>query len=279
MVLHNLVIGIKTYNRLNYLKKLINSFIRTCNTNYKWYIIIADDGSTDGTLTYLDKLFMQIKKVNNTLDLIIIKNKRVNVARQTNSILEVCNYLNFDFGFIVDDDIFFKKKGWDNDYISAYLKYGYDHLVYFNTKDRLPYKSIKKDNTLLALIDAQHCMGCLWTITPKVLDIVGYFDEQIFKGAGHEHQEYTIRCCRAGFNDLMNLYDVIDSRSKIELFCRSTDRNYVTLTYNPNLHMNLRERDRVLKSNIIKKKHTELAKNITIYGNKEIFTGSNILLC
>jgi len=51
-----IVLGITTYNRCDYLRACLESFLQTRNANHEWVVIVADDGSTDDTLEYLENL-------------------------------------------------------------------------------------------------------------------------------------------------------------------------------------------------------------------------------
>ena len=42
-------LAITTFNRLNYLKACLDSWIQTRSIDVDWTLIIADDGSDDGT--------------------------------------------------------------------------------------------------------------------------------------------------------------------------------------------------------------------------------------
>ena len=97
----NVVFGITTYNRKRYLKKCIDTFIKTRNKDLNWTLIVADDGSKDGTIQYLESLYIQDTPIH------IIKNNKTHITRQTNSIFEVANHLDYDFGFKADDDVYF----------------------------------------------------------------------------------------------------------------------------------------------------------------------------
>lgn len=284
-----IILGIITYNRIHYIQKLITSFIENYNDAYNWIIIIADDGSTDSTVEWLDGLLIP------DVDIIIIKNNRGFITRQSNSILEVAYVLDFYLGFMVNDDIVFESKDWATDYITAYELYNLDHLVYFNkkyaAKDALnminKIKESDKSVNLRGEINAENCMGCLWTFTKKLIDNVGYFDEINFKGSGYSHREYTLRCCRAGFNNQNNLYDV--PNPKISLFCAKSDPKYYTVKDNKNILQNKKAIDNTIKNpTIIKKDHLEKYKNIQINSmgkivnmdqiNKLINGGNNVML-
>ena len=42
-----------TYNRKEYLQNFIDSFAETIDSHSRWGLIVADDGSTDGSLEWL----------------------------------------------------------------------------------------------------------------------------------------------------------------------------------------------------------------------------------
>ena len=125
---------------------------------------------------------------------------------------------NFDFGFIMNDDLLFLKKGWVLKYYLTYKKNNIDHLVYydinFKAKEHLFYN---KDKTLISYVSAKNCQGALFTFTKKLINEIGYFDENNFKIRGQSHIDFTLRCCRANFNNLNFLYDITDSNSYIRL--------------------------------------------------------------
>lgn len=219
-----LVLGITTFNRRDYLQACLESFLETRNVNYEWVVIVADDGSTDDTLEYLENLYFPH-------ELHIIRNNRRYACGQTNTIFELCQKISFDIGFKVDDDLVFKKKGWDDLYIKAMEKSGWHHLVYRNHK---VYKQLRQRNEITfqhisvttdvsglceALADVNMCYGTgpFYIFTPDIIEKVGYCDEPNFPIRGQWHVDYHIRCCRAGFNDTDHLYDAIGSNEYLDV--------------------------------------------------------------
>ena len=208
-----LVIGITTYNRLSYLRSIIKTWVETKNNKYHWTLIVADNCSTDGTEEFLAD-FSPIG-----FNYVVLRNPIRGVARQTNSIIEMCTRLEFGFDllFRVDDDIYFDMPGWDDMYLDASGMY--QHLVYYNSKWKSE-QFIKNNKTNLNLVsycDALNSLGCFWTLTKNIIEKVGYFDEDEFLVRGHAHIDYTVRCCRAGFNQEDKLWDVKNSSKSIKL--------------------------------------------------------------
>jgi len=206
------VLAITTFNRLEYLKKCIDSFFETRSEIVSWHIIIADDNSTDGTKEYLESL-----EVNHGIT--IIHNDRTNIHQQVNSIFDVISEVSFDLCFRCDDDVYFLQKGWDILYWETIERTGYDHLIYYD-KNWQPYKNLSrpiKYGDLVANCSASNIQGALYTITRKVLDTVGYFDVQQFGPAGLGHVDFSLRCCRAGFNVLSSPFDIRNSNDYIRL--------------------------------------------------------------
>lgn len=206
------VLAITTFNRLDFLKSCIESFQSTKSQNISWEIIIADDGSTDGTKEYLAnlKLGHQIK---------YIKNKNVGIIHQVNSILKYLSTIDFDLCFKIDDDIFFQKEGWDILYWKTIERTGYDHLIFYDKKWQ-PHSNLERPISAGDLIS--NCLpeiiqGAFYTLTPRVISEVGFFDEQRFGAWGLGHVDYSFRCCRAGFNVLKNPFDVKNSNDYILL--------------------------------------------------------------
>ena len=73
---NNLIFAITTYNRINFLKKTINTWYETINKKYSWTLIIADDNSTDGTFEYIQNLVLEGVKIY------LIKNENRGIHHQ-----------------------------------------------------------------------------------------------------------------------------------------------------------------------------------------------------
>jgi len=218
----NLVYMITTYNRINFLKKTIDTWYQTCNKKYNWTLIVSDDGSNDGTLEYLYNLNLKNIKI------LIIKNNRRGIHHQTNSLIKLVLNLDFDFGFKSDDDLIFLNSGWDDKYIKASKISGFYHLLFYdkswgNRRGEI-IESTHKKNILENCVETTKIQGAFWTFNKKILMDVGFFDTSLFNLCGYGHVDYSLRCCRMGYNDINNPFDVMNSN---ELLMLNKD-NYVS---------------------------------------------------
>lgn len=206
------IIAVTTYNRLPYLKDFVDTFVETHHREAHWEMIIADDGSEDGTLEYVESL--QLKDIPITL----IKNNRTDITHQTNTIIRELSQRDFDLCFKCDDDILFLKPGWDQLYWEAMERTGYSHFAYYNLKwwPTLDLEAPIKKGELICYATSVH-QGAFFTLTPEIIREVGYFDRFNFGFRGYEHNDYTVRCCRAGFNCLQTPFDVKNSNNYLDL--------------------------------------------------------------
>lgn len=212
------VLAITTFNRLAYLKDCIQSFDETKSTKHQWTIIVADDGSNDGTIDYLKKLELRHTEIK------LIQNIRIGVHQQTNTIFKELESTSFDCCFKIDDDITFLKSGWDEIYFQTALETGCHHLVYCDeewSKEQLLQQFVTRGK-LVGKIPALQVNGIFFTITPQVLKAVGYFDVGSFGFRGMGHVDYTVRCARAGFTDKDTPWDIKDSNT----YLSAVKRNY-----------------------------------------------------
>lgn len=216
------VLAVTTYNRVEYLRECLISWQATRDPALPWYVVVADDGSTDGTLDLLYGGGLP-------MDVHVIRNNQRGAGGQTNTLFDVCRTLGFAFAFKIDDDVLFRKSGWDHHYLTAARASGFDHLCHLNTAlwnaERRPLEELSPDVPLAvdpsghcgAFTDVYACMGCLFTVTPRVLDRVGYIDEANFPIRGDWHIDFSVRCCRAGFNRTDTFFDAVGSNDYIEL--------------------------------------------------------------
>lgn len=207
------ILAVTTYSRLPYLKRLIQSWYSTRSGSCNWQLIVADDGSGDGIIAYLEQLAEE--EPNFTL----IRNQRQGVHHQTNSIIKVLERLSFDMCFKCDDDVTFLEKGWDLAYYEAAKASGFGHLCFYD-KEWAPEKNLEQPIVKGSL--ACHCspedvQGAFFTLTPAIIQSVGYFDVENFGFKGLGHLDFTFRCCRLGFNDIDAPYDLLNSNDYLEL--------------------------------------------------------------
>lgn len=216
-----LIMGVKTWNRVDYVREFIDTFISTRNPRYDWTLIVADDGSTDDTLEYL-------RNLQSPVPIRVIENKSAYACGQFNSINDVAAEMGFDVCFHADDDIIFVKPGWDDLYLNAMEQSGFQHLVYKNHEQhleltrrqrdssfQLPPEQIDASGTCSSIVNAESCGGAFYTVTPEILNRVGYADEANFPIRGQWHIDFTMRCVRAGFNENEYLYDARGSNEYI----------------------------------------------------------------
>lgn len=217
-----LIFAVKTFGRLGYLKNCLRSFEQTCSRAYDWVVVVADDGSTDGTLVYLESLKLPF-------EMHIIRNQRRYAVGQCNTVFSLSKSLGFDAGFMVDDDLVFRKPGWEGLYLKAMEASGYDHLCFLDhthyvelhsrhTPDfEMPTAHYDPSRRCAAHVPVRNCMGALFTFTPKMIEAIGGADEVNFPVRGHWHIDLSQRACRAQLNDEHHFYDAAESNEYLML--------------------------------------------------------------
>ena len=101
--------------------------------------------------------------------------------------------------------------------------------------------------------NARDAMGCFYTLTPNVLEKIGFFDEESFPVRGHSHVDYTIRACNVGENKHDNLYDIKESNEYIGMILKDGYvRTHRTLTLNEKIlttsDSELKKRENILQN-------------------------------
>ena len=256
------VLAVTTYNRKLFLKEFLESWEKTKTGNVTWSLIIADDGSTDGTIDYINKYSTADTEV------ILIQNNRNGISYQFNTIAYELSKMVFDVCFKCDDDILFKKSGWDLLYYEIIIRTGYQHLCFYDAalspKDNLPTPIIKGD--LICHCTSGNIQGCFFTLTPEIISKVGYMDIQSFGFRGLEHIDYTFRCCRLGFNVLDSPFDIRNSNDFIvarkDDYVPSIPDNIALIFYDDESIQN--------KKNIVNQTRTFIPRNEIDLDNKEL---------
>jgi len=213
-----LILAVTTLNRISYLRQCLATWSSTANTvDFLWKIVVADDGSRDGTLQYLETF--------GPAPITLIRNQRCYAVGQFNSILAHIEGDEYDVCFMADDDVLFLRSGWEHFYLRGIERSGNHHLCWFDRdywRLAWPYRPLSATRidataTCEGSVGVQDCLGAFFTVTPQVFETVGYADEANFAVRGQWHVDYSMRCVRAGWNKAFPFYDAIDGSRMVSV--------------------------------------------------------------
>lgn len=208
------IIGIITFKRIIYLKELINSMITTLTSNYFFTIIISKglDLLESEHVELEEFLINSFKKFDN-INLIINYSYLHYNYHTCNSILKLSENIEYDFGFILNDDILVYDD-WYIKYYNSSKANNIEHLCWLQDKETT---IIDENKNLKHKGDVFNANGVLLTFTKNLIKNVGFFNETDFKVRGQAHIEWSLRCCNKGYNNKYNFYDIINSNEIIKL--------------------------------------------------------------
>jgi len=181
-------LGIVTFNRPDYFKKNLHSLIEN-DFGGANKVFVVDDCSDEVYVSTYNKLFDLAKEHG----VIIIKNednKGVGISKNTllkQMMRAGCNHL-----FLMEDDILMKSSLTCKSYIDYARKHGLEHMNFALHGEMNKVKPIiYKDMPVYP-----NCVGAFSYYTRKIIDKVGFIDEN-FKNAW-EHVEHTYRIVEVG---------------------------------------------------------------------------------
>lgn len=177
-------LAIITYNRLNYLKRCIESLEKN-KFGGADKVVIIDDCSTDGTVEYLE----------GTDYTIITKEENVGVAHSKNNALHyLIDIEGCDHVFIMEDDIIMKHP----DTCKLYIDYANSKEIHhMNFALHGPLNKGKKFLYNHDISVYPDCVGAFSYYTKECIENVGYFDEHFHNV--WEHVEHTWRIAQMGY--------------------------------------------------------------------------------
>jgi hypothetical protein len=245
------ITSVTSYNRYNYLKQFVETWFSFKSKNNK-LLIIADDGSS------CSKVQNYLIKLSKLKEVLVARNSRVGVHKQTNKIFKISSNYKFNFAFKCDDDIFFKNKDWEDDYFSSANDSNFFHLSYYN-EDWKKGGHIHEFKNLISKTNVDNSFGCFWTYNNDIINNIGFFDSTSFGFRGNGHIDFSKRCCRLGYNDSNYFYDIKNS-------------NYYIDMHKKEGYINSTSKDIMIK--VSEKKEQERRKNI-INDISRIYIGYN----
>jgi GT2 family glycosyltransferase len=175
-------IGIITYNRRDVVLETL-ARVRA-HTSPRCSLVVADDGSSDGTAEAI-----------RSQDVILVTGRNMGIAWNKNRALFLLGaIMRCDVIILLEDDSFPTIDGWEQDWIEASQRWGHANLAGEWFRDSFLRGAGTLDDPILSTDISAQCSG----FTRDALLYGGYFDSR-FRGYGQEHVEHTRRLVRVGY--------------------------------------------------------------------------------
>lgn len=186
-------IGVITFNRG---PQVLRTLEKVClHTGRSHQLVVADDGSTDGTA---DALIRDGYSVVTGPNRGVCWNK--NRALFYLSEIRQCNVV-----LLLEDDTFPTKDGWETVWVEAVRRFG--HIGLAGSWFRASFTA--GDGTVESPYRSPVVSGQCAGFSAACMAAVGYFDTR-FKGYGVGHAEHSMRCIRAGYGGEVRIEDKVD---------------------------------------------------------------------
>jgi glycosyltransferase involved in cell wall biosynthesis len=176
-------IGIVTYNRKAILSDTIDK-VRAFTRQPNAALVVADDGSSDGTLAMLrDQQVPVITGIN------------MGIAWNKNRALFLLSHmLGCETVILLEDDTIPNREGWEEPLIEAGKRWGHINFA----GDWLHKHALSGSGTAEDPVRSKMVCAQCSVYSRAALTFGGYFDPH-FRGYGHEHVEHSHRLVRAGY--------------------------------------------------------------------------------
>ena len=176
-------IGIVTYNRKEIVSETID-LVRALTLQPDAMLVIADDGSSDGTLAMLRE-----KQVP------VVTGVNMGIAWNKNRALFLLSHmLGCETVILLEDDTRPTRNGWESEWIEAARRWG--HVNYAG--DWMKQFFLSGTGTVADPARSKFITAQCAAYSREALTYGGYFDSR-FRGYGHEHVEHSRRLLRLGY--------------------------------------------------------------------------------
>lgn len=175
-------VGVITYNRKDVLAHTLTRVQELTRTPH--ILVVADDGSEDGTVKLLRER-----------NIATVTGRNMGIAWNKNRALYLlCEILNCDVIVLLEDDSFPEVAGWEAEWIAAAQRWGHANLAGDWFRDSFIDGAGTVDDPVLSKDITAQCSA----FSREALLYGGYFDPR-FRGYGQEHVEHTRRLLRLGY--------------------------------------------------------------------------------
>ncbi|MGI4797358.1 MAG: glycosyltransferase family 2 protein [Janthinobacterium lividum] len=192
-------IGVITYNRQWKLAECLTCLRRETTEPYD--LIVADDGSTDGTLDYL-----RDEQVS------VVTGQNRGIAWNKNRALFTLAERKHEVILLFEDDCFVREGSWFPFWVNIVRQWG--HVNYAGPwwpQGLIVRGEGTVDNPFFCTATTAQISG----FRSDVVATVGYYDTR-FRRFGHEHTEHSTRVIRAGFGGNQRL---VDGNRRYDFIC------------------------------------------------------------
>lgn len=175
---HKLAVVIPCFNKVLYTYRTIESLIACTHSDL--HIIVVDDGCTDDTFTYAIELGQRMNIAGQPQKFFYHKNaQNIGVNASWNAGLRIAMAMRAEFICIANNDLMFTDR-WDVPLISAIEKDGYYLVSPYSTEMALPADfPLGLSRHTNPVSDQMAILGACFMFQPKLIDIIGYFPEEM----------------------------------------------------------------------------------------------------
>lgn len=175
-------IGVTTYNRAASLKRTLDGILHY--TRHPYTLIVADDGSPDGTLDLLRS--RQIPHVAGP--------NRGIAWNKNRALFHLQEVARCDVILLLEDDVAPRHDGWEASWIEASRRWGHVNLAGPWFANLFESGTGTTDDPVLSTVLTGQCSG----FSREALHTVGYMDTR-FGRYGYEHCDHSERLLKSGF--------------------------------------------------------------------------------
>jgi len=203
----NIAIGVLSYNRLQCVKRAINS-IRKHTDLSQVNLFVSDESTNNDVKDYLREDAKDYVLLDN--------NERLGVAGNSNRLMKCMS--RFKYCFLLNDDVEILSSDWLDFYVNAHKKSNMHHFCYRQPGligARLTDGKLENKNGLKIrkIDDRPH--GAVMFYTNEIFKKVGYFDES-WGEYGMEHVDWSNRVGLSGIQE-RGYFDVVGSNNYVKI--------------------------------------------------------------